>query len=391
MLAPRRRRPPVFEKNFFMGEWAGEKVFGGENMKAAVAMSGGVDSSLTAALLLERGFDVIGLTMQLTADDDDLFASDRRCCSLNEASDARRVADFLGISHYVIDLRADFYNYVVKYFVKEYIYGKTPNPCVECNKFIKFGALFDYAMELGADYFATGHYARVERVGDRYQLLKGVDTRKDQSYVLYNLRAEQLPKIILPLGAQSKDETRRLAEKFNLPVAHKPDSQEICFVPNDDYKNFLRSNAPSAPALEHGYIVDRDRKILGRHEGAAFYTIGQRKGLGIAAPEPLYVVGTDVERRQVIVGHSSDLFSTTLTVRDAHWIYPVELPLRAEAKIRYSPRVAPCTVRSIDNRIAVEFDEPQRAITGGQSIVFYDDKIVLGGGKITVDAFTTNG
>ena len=340
-------------------------------MKAAVAMSGGVDSSLTAVILLERGFDVIGLTMNLFSD------------SSAAVDDARRVADFLGIPHYVVDLRADFHDHVVKYFVDEYFNGRTPNPCVECNKFIKFGALFDYAMELGADYFSTGHYARVEKIGARYQLLKGIDRRKDQSYVLYNLRADQLPKIILPLGAQSKDDTRRLAEKFNLPVAHKPDSQEICFIPDDDYKSFLRSNAPtSTPALEHGDIVDRDQKILGRHEGAAFYTIGQRKGLGIANPEPLYVIGTDIERRQVIVGRSSDLFSTTLTVADVHWIYPVELPLRADAKIRYSPRVAPCTVRAIDNRIAVEFDEPQRAITDGQSIVFYDDEIVLGGGKI---------
>lgn len=348
-------------------------------MKAAVAMSGGVDSSLTAALLLERGFDVIGLTMQLTDD------------STAAADDARRVADFLHIEHHVVDLRAEFKAHVVNYFVDEYLNGRTPNPCVECNKFIKFGALFGRAMQFGADYFSTGHYARVERIGDRYQLLKGADLRKDQSYVLYNLRAEQLPKIILPLGAQSKDQTRAAAEKMGLPVAHKPDSQEICFVPNDDYKSFLKARASEAAALKAGAIIDVDGKILGEHNGAAFYTIGQRKGLGIAAPEPLYVVGTAVERREVIVGNSSDLFSSTLTVDDVHWIYPVELPLRAEAKIRYSPRVAPCTVRSIDNRIAVRFDEPQRAITCGQSIVFYDDKIVLGGGKITVDGFTHNG
>lgn len=348
-------------------------------MKAAVAMSGGVDSSLTAAVLLERGFEVVGLTMRLTDE------------PTSAVEDAQRVADFLHIEHHVVDLRAEFQARVVNYFVNEYLDGRTPNPCVECNKYIKFGALFDRAMQLGADYFSTGHYARVERVGDRYQLLKGVDPRKDQSYVLYNLRAEQLPKIILPLGTQSKDETRRLAQQLNLPVADKPDSQEICFVPDDDYKNFLRSRVSSANALEAGAIVDIDGNVLGHHEGAALYTIGQRKGLGIAAPEPLYVLGSAVERREVIVGHSTDLFSSTLTVEDVHWIYPVELPLGAEAKIRYSPRVARCTVRSSDNRIAVEFDDPQRAITGGQSIVFYDDKIVLGGGKITVDAFTTNG
>ncbi len=339
-------------------------------MKAAVAMSGGVDSSLTAALLLERGFEVIGLTMQLTDEQN------------SAASEARRVADFLGIEHHVVDLRAEFLKHVVNYFVDAYLEGKTPNPCVECNKFIKFGALFDHATKLGADVFSTGHYARVERIGDRFQLMKAIDLRKDQSYVLYNLRAEQLPKIVMPLGYQSKDHTRKLASELKLPVAHKPDSQEICFVPNDDYKSFIRSKTPSASALESGEIVDREGNVLGRHEGTAFYTIGQRKGLGIAAPQPLYVVDTEPSNRRVIVGQSQELFSTTLTADNLHWIYPIELPLRAEAKIRYGPRIQKCNVRSIDGRLTVEFDEPQRAITSGQSIVFYDGEIVLGGGII---------
>ena len=341
------------------------------NGRAAVAMSGGVDSSLTAALLFERGFEVIGLTMLLTSDQS------------SAVDEARRVADHLNIEHHAVDLRAKFKTHVVDYFVDEYLNGRTPNPCVECNKFIKFGALFDYAMELGADYFSTGHYARVVERDGKYFLAKGVDHRKDQSYVLYNLRAEQLPRIILPLGDQSKDETRRRAEQLSLPVAHKPDSQEICFVPDDDYKKFLRSNVQSSPALEHGNIVDAEGKSIGRHEGAAFYTVGQRKRLGIAAPEPLYVVGTNVDARLVIVGHSSELFSTKLTVDNVHWIYPIDLPRRAEAKIRYGPRVAACTVNRLDDRIEVEFDEPQRAITLGQSIVFYDGEIVLGGGVIT--------
>ena len=340
------------------------------NCKAAVAMSGGVDSSLTAALLLERGFEVIGLTMKLTPD------------QTLAATEARRVADFLGIEHHVVDLCDKFREHVVNYFVNTYLEGKTPNPCVECNKFIKFGALFDYAMSLGADVFSTGHYARVERVGDRFCLMKATDLRKDQSYVLYNLRADQLPKIVLPLGYQSKARTRAMAEDRNLPVAHKPDSQEICFVPNDDYKSFLRSKTQSASALECGEIVDREGNVLGRHEGTAFYTIGQRKGLGIAAPQPLYVVNTDPSKRRVIVGQSQELFSTTLTAADVHWIYPIELPLRAEAKIRYGPRIHACRVDVVDGRITVEFDEPQRAITLGQSIVFYDGDIVLGGGII---------
>lgn len=336
---------------------------------AAVAMSGGVDSSLTAALLMERGFKVLGLTMQLTDES-------------KAANDARRVADCLNIEHHVIDLRAAFKHHVVDCFINDYLNGRTPNPCVECNKFIKFGALYDRAMELGADYFSTGHYARIELINGRHQLMKGLDRRKDQSYVLYNFRADQLPKIILPLGDQSKDRTRELAAQLKIPVADKPDSQEICFVPDDDYKAFLQSNAQQSKALEIGNIVDGDGKILGRHNGAAFYTIGQRKGLGIAAPEPLYVLGTDVERRQVIVGASSDLFSNTLIADRVHWIYPIELPLRAEAKIRYGPRVAQCTVEEFDGRIKVTFDEPQRAITRGQSIVFYEGDRVLGGGII---------
>ena len=338
---------------------------------AAVAMSGGVDSSLTAALLIERGFRVIGLTMQLTEDS-------------TAANDARRVADCLNIEHHVIDLRADFKNHVVDYFIRDYLNGRTPNPCVECNKYIKFGALYERAMELGADYFSTGHYARIELIDGRHQLMKGVNLRKDQSYVLYNLRADQLPKILLPLGSQSKERTRELAAQLKIPVADKPDSQEICFVPDDDYKAFLQLNAPQSKALESGDIVDLDGKILGQHKGAAFYTAGQRKGLGIAAPEALYVVRTDVERRRVIVGHSNDLFSSALIADRVHWIYPIDLPRRAEAKIRYGPRISQCTVEEFDGKIKITFDEPQRAITRGQSIVFYEGDCVLGGGIIDV-------
>lgn len=344
--------------------------------RVAVAMSGGVDSSLTAALLLERGFEVIGLTMRLTDD------------QTSVADEARRVADFLGIDHYVVDLRAEFQARVISPFIDAYLNDRTPNPCVECNKFIKFGALFDRALELGCDFFSTGHYARIERLGDRYQLLKALDRKKDQSYVLYNLRADQLPKIILPLGEQSKEQTRSIAERLSLPVANKPDSQEICFVPNDDYKSFIRARVSSASALEAGEIVSTEGKILGRHEGSALYTIGQRKGLGIAAPEPLYVVSIEARNRRVIVGHSSELFNRTLTVENIHWIYPIELPLRAEAKIRYGPRTAQCTIENVDDLIKVCFDEPQRAITCGQSIVFYDGEIVLGGGKIFIDKQT---
>ena len=270
----------------------------------------------------------------------------------------------------------------VKLVVEEYLKGRTPNPCVECNKLIKFGKLFEFVRELGADFLATGHYARVIFEDDRFKLKKGVDLKKDQSYVLYNLTPEKLSKIILPLGEFSKTETRELAEKLKLISAHKKDSQEICFVPNDDYKTFIENRADSANALEAGEIVDTDGKILGHHNGVANYTIGQRKGLGIAAENPLYVVKLDVENRRVIVGSNAETFSNELTAENVHWIYPPKLPVRLQCKIRYGFKVADCTVESFGENLKVKFDEPQRAITAGQSVVFYDGDEVLGGGII---------
>lgn len=337
--------------------------------KVAVAMSGGVDSSLTTAILLERGFEVVGVTMQLTDD----FS----------IQDAKSVANFLGISHYVADFRKIFQTEIEDYFVSEYVKGRTPNPCVRCNKFIKFGKLMDFAKSIGADFLATGHYARIIFENNRYKLKKGVDVKKDQSYVLYNLTAENLSKIILPLGEMTKAETRTLAEKLKLPVADKPDSQEICFVPNDDYKNFILRRAGDADALKTGNIVDTSGKILGRHNGVANYTIGQRKGLGIAAPQPLYVIRLDVANRQVIVGTSEELFSDELTANNVHWIYkPENFPVKLQAKIRYGFRVSDCIVECFDDYLRVKFFEPQRAITKGQSVVFYDEDELLGGGII---------
>ena len=347
--------------------------------KIAVAMSGGVDSSLTAAILLYRGFEVVGVTMWL---EDEEF-HEKSCCSSQEIQDAKAVASQLGIVHYVADFRKIFRTEVEDYFVTEYLRGRTPNPCVRCNKKIKFGKLFDFAKYIGADFLATGHYARIVFEDDRYKLKKGVDLKKDQSYVLYNLTAEMLSQIIFPLGEMSKTETRAVAESLKLPVAHKRDSQEICFVPNDDYKDFISRRAGEVDALKAGDIVDTSGKILGRHNGVANYTIGQRKGLGIAAECPLYVVRLDVDKRQVIVGKSDKLFSDELTAENVHWIYPPEkFPVKLQAKIRYGFRVADCTVESFGDNLRVKFFEPQRAITAGQSIVFYDGDEVLGGGVI---------
>ena len=337
--------------------------------KVAVAMSGGVDSSLTAALLLERGFEVIGVTMLL-----DDYAN---------ITDARRVAEHLGIAHYVADFRDFFRVNIENYFVSEYLRGRTPNPCVRCNKFVKFGVLFDYAESLGADYLATGHYAQIIFEDGRFKLKKAVDTRKDQSYVLYNLTADKLAKILLPLGGFSKAQTRKLAEEFNLPVANKPDSQEICFVPNDDYKSFIVNREPTAQALRAGVIVDSSGKVLGSHNGVANYTIGQRKGLGIAAPNPLYVTKIDVANKKIVVGKNDELFTTTLTAIEPHWIYKPTLPATLQAKIRYGAKFSTCTVAdATGNFLRVTFNEPQRAITSGQSIVFYDSDEVLGGAII---------
>lgn len=337
--------------------------------KIAVAMSGGVDSSLTAALLIQRGFEVFGVTMQLKDDS-------------AEFDDAKKVAAQLGIKHFTADFRADFKAEIENYFVKEYLKGRTPNPCVLCNKKIKFGKLFNFAQELGADFLATGHYARIVFEDGRFKLKKAVDLKKDQSYVLYNLTPEKLSKIILPLGDFTKTETRELAEKLKLISAHKKDSQEICFVPNDDYKTFIAARAEDADALQPGEIIDTAGKILGRHNGVANYTIGQRKGLGIAAENPLYVLKLDVERRRVVVGSNAETFSESLAAENVHWIYPPKFPARLQCKIRYSPRVADCTVESLGEILKVTFDEPQRAVTAGQSVVFYDGEEVLGGGVI---------
>lgn len=343
-----------------------------EKRKIAVAMSGGVDSSLTAALLKEQGHEVVGITMELSD------------CSAGAIADAKIVADFLGIEHHVANFRERFQNKVIDYFLDEYAHGRTPNPCVACNPNVKFGGLIGRAQELGCDYLATGHYARVwyDETTGRYNIGKGTDGSKDQAYALYRLTQEQLAHVMTPLGGWVKKNTRIEAAKRNLPVANKPESQEICFVP-DDYKDYLIAHRPNVKVP--GDIVDTAGNVLGQHEGIAFYTIGQRKGLGIAAEKPLYVVGLDSEKNQVIVGDNAEVFENSLIAERVNWVAIPELkePMQAGVKIRYGAKEAQATLVPMDDgMVKVEFASPARAITPGQSAVFYLNDAVLGGGII---------
>lgn len=352
--------------------------------RVVVAMSGGVDSSLAAALLMEQGYEVVGVTMRLSNENRDTSPDDRSCCSLSSVDDARRVADVLGIPHYVMDFTAMFEHTVIDYFFDEYLRGRTPNPCIVCNRYIKFEGLLNKAEELGASSIATGHYARIDCCRDGiYRLRKGQDAEKDQSYVLYHLNQKTLRHVLLPLGSFSKGETRRMAEAYHLPVAHKAESQEICFVPHDDYKAYLRDKRPLSVCS--GEIVDLAGNVLGRHDGIAFYTIGQRKGLGIAAPQPLYVTALDAKENRVIVGTADDVYAQELTASDLNWTMwnVLQKTRTVQAKIRYGKREAEAVITPCGTEcVQVHFSEPQRAVTKGQSVVFYENDIVLGGGVI---------
>ena len=352
--------------------------------KVVVAMSGGVDSSLTAALLVRQGYDVIGATMQIW-DSEREETDERGCCSLSAVEDARRVADKLGIPYYVLNFRQLFQETVVDYFIAEYAAGRTPNPCIACNRYVKFEGLLQKALALGAEYVATGHYARIgyDVSRGRFLLRKGLDPAKDQSYALYHLNQNTLRHFLMPLGEYTKTETRQMAREIGLAVADKPDSQEICFVPDDDYQSFLAEKAPAS--LKPGDIVDTRGRVLGRHKGLPLYTVGQRKGLGIAAGRPLYVVALDTDRNQVIVGDDNDVFASDLIAGDLNYIAIDNLtaPLEAAVKIRYSAREAPALITpQADGQVRISFETPQRAITPGQSVVFYEGDIVLGGGII---------
>ena len=357
-------------------------------VKVLVAMSGGVDSSVAAALLKEDGYQVIGATMQIWPSNKISGEADRTsgCFGLDAVSEAERVARRLDIPHHVMNFEGIFKQEVIDDFCWEYSRGRTPNPCIRCNEYIKFGALLSRAKGLGADLVATGHYTRIERdeMGGRYLLRKGLDARKDQSYMLYRLNQEQLRHALMPLGGVSKERVRKMATELGLPVDNNSESQEICFIPDGDYTVFIREYIPHA--AKPGPILDREGNTIGEHRGVLFYTIGQRKGLGISATEPLYVVAIDHGRNAITVGSRREVYGDELVAADLNWIAiePPNQPLEIKARIRYRHREADAvlTPQSSGERVRVKFKEPQMAITPGQAVVFYHEDTVVGGGTI---------
>lgn len=354
--------------------------------KVVVGMSGGVDSSVAAYLLKKQGYEVIGVTMKVWQDDKESSENTDGCCGLSAIDDARIVANKIGIPYYVLNFKDSFKEKVIDYFIEEYIQGRTPNPCIACNKYIKFEELIKKAHSLGAYYVATGHYAKISHNDStkRYEIKESETQGKDQTYTLYNLKQEQIKHILMPLGNfASKDEVREIAEEIGLIVANKPDSQEICFVPDNDYGKFIEENSPQK--IESGNFVDLEGNILGKHRGIVHYTIGQRKGLGISLGKPAYVVDIIPEKKLVVVGDNSDVFSKSLIADNVNFIpfEQIQEPIKVKAKIRYSARPSDAIIFPISaEKVKVEFEKPQRAVTPGQAVAFYDENKLLGGGTI---------
>ena len=354
--------------------------------KVVVGMSGGVDSSVAAYLLKEQGYDVIGVTMQIWQDEDEFVQEENGgCCGLSAVDDARRVAARLEIPYYVMNFKSEFKHKVMDYFVEEYLQGRTPNPCNACNRYVKWEALLNRALSIGADYIATGHYARVEQLPNgRYAVTNSVTAEKDQTYALYNLTQEQLSHTLMPVGAYHKDEIRKIAEELGLPVAQKKDSQDICFIPDNDYASFIDAAAPDR-VPEPGDFVLRDGTVVGRHEGITHYTIGQRRGLGVSVGKRIFVNEIDAVNNRVILGDDQDVFTDHLIAEQMNCMAVPEFLDGQEfiAKIRYSHKGTKCRVHLLENdQIRLDFMEPVRAVTPGQAVVLYDGNYVAGGGTI---------
>ena len=351
--------------------------------KVVVGMSGGVDSSVAAFLLKEQGYDVIGVTMQIWQDDS-VETTENGCCGIQAVDDARRVAGQLDIPYYVMNFKNEFKDNVIDYFVEEYKLGRTPNPCIACNRYVKWESLLKRSLQIGADFIATGHYARICQLDNgRYAIRNSVTAKKDQTYALYNLTQEQLAHTIMPIGDYTKEQVRKIAEDNNLMVAHKPDSMEICFVPDNDYAGYIERTTDYKPVP--GNFVDVNGNVIGRHNGIIHYTVGQRKGLGLAMGHPVFVVAIRPETNEVVIGENKDVFSKTLYANNLNFmsIEKLQDQVRAKGKIRYSHSGADCTIRMIDGKtLECTFDEPQRAVTPGQALVLYDGEYVLGGGVI---------
>ena len=352
-------------------------------MKALIAMSGGVDSSVAAYLTQKLGYECVGCTMKLHDDPQVVKENSNTCCTLDDVEDARNIAYKLGMQYYVFNFMDGFKEKIIDKFIYAYENGLTPNPCIDCNRFMKFDKLFERAKVLGCDHIVTGHYARIVEKDGRYALLKAPDATKDQSYVLYSLTQEQLSHVLLPIGDLTKNETRKIAEENDFINSNKPDSQDICFVPTGKYAEVIKEL--TGKDYPEGDFVYKDGTVLGKHKGIIWYTRGQRKGLGLASEEPLYVLRVDPKTNNVYLGREKDLYSDTLIAGDFIWTCGIvpDKPITCKAKVRYRQKEQPCTAKVLPNgNVEVVFDEPQRAITPGQACVLYDGDEVLGGGTI---------